>query len=157
MGKKQKRIQLNIKGISLHQESQLPVIILQSLDEKHTIPISIGPFEASAIITELENIHPPRPLTHDLFSEILIKHKFKLTSLYLYKSIKDKYYSRIYYKKNLRVYSMEVRPSDGIALIIRQGGEIVTNNSNNYWLYDMDHLSQDFLFLKKNNSDHTFM
>ena len=163
MGKTEKRIQLTIKGISLHQDSQLPVIILQSMDEKHTIPISIGPFEASAIITELENIHPPRPLTHDLFSEILTKHKFKLTSLYVYKTVKEKYYARIYYKKNLRVYSMEVRPSDGIALIIRHGGEIVTNNdvitnnSNNYWLYDSDNLSQDFLFLKNNNSDHTFM
>jgi uncharacterized protein len=163
MGKEDKRVQLTIKGISLHQESQLPVIILQSTDEKHTIPISIGPFEASAIITELENIHPPRPLTHDLFSEILTKHKFKLTSLYIYKSVKEKYYARIYYKKNLRIYSMEVRPSDGIALIIRHGGEIVTNqevitnNSNDFWLYEVDQLSHDFLFLKNNNSDHTFM
>lgn len=163
MGKSDKQTQLTIKGISLHQESQLPIIILQSSDEKYTIPISIGPFEASAIITELENIHPPRPLTHDLFSEILTKHKFKLTSLYIYKSVKEKYYARIYYKKSFRVYSMEVRPSDGIALIIRHGGEIVTNqdvinnNSNNFWLYEEDQLSQDFLFLKNNNSDHTFM
>ncbi|MBI9099012.1 MAG: bifunctional nuclease family protein [Spirochaetaceae bacterium] len=163
MGKENKLIGLTIKGISLHQESQLPVIILQSTDEKNTIPISIGPFEASAIITELENIHPPRPLTHDLFSEILLKHKFRLTSLYIYKSVKEKYYARIYYKKNLRTYSMEVRPSDGIALIIRHGGDIMTNlevisdNSNNFWLYEVDNLSQDFLFLKNNNTDHTFM
>ena len=164
MGKaSEKRIQLNIKGITLYQESQLPVIILQSLDEKNTIPISIGPFEASAIITELENIHPPRPLTHDLFSEILTKHNFKLKSLYIYKSVKNKYYARLYYRKNIRFYSMEVRPSDGIALIIRHGGEIVTNSEviknrpDNFWLYNMDPLSQDFLFLKNNNTDHTFM
>jgi bifunctional DNase/RNase len=163
MSKTEKKIQLTIKGISLHQDSQLPVVILQTLDDKHTLPISIGPFEASAIITELENIHPPRPLTHDLFSEILTKHKFKLTSLYVYKSVKDKYFARLYYKKNIRCYSMEVRPSDGIALIIRHGGEIVTNNevlinnTNNFWFQDMDHLSQDFLFLKNNSSDHTFM
>jgi len=163
MTKIDSRIELTIKGISLHQESQLPVIILQSTDEKHTIPISIGPFEASAIITELENIHPPRPLTHDLFSEILSKHKFKLTSLYIYKAVKDKYYARIYYKKNFRIYSMEVRPSDGIALIIRHGGiivtnrEVITNNSNDYYLYEEDQISRDFLFLRNNNSDHTFM
>ena len=58
---------------------------------------------------------------------------------------------------------MEVRPSDGIALIIRHGGEIVTNNeviadnSNNFWLFDVENLSQDFLFLKNNSSDRTFM
>ncbi len=159
----EKRTKLNIKGITLHQESQLPIILLQSNDEKITIPISIGPFEASAIITELENIHPPRPLTHDLFSEILLRHKFRFKSLYIYKSIKNKYYARISYKKNLRNYSMEVRPSDGIALIIRHGGEIITNNdvikniTNDYWLSDMDPLSQDFLFLRNNNSDHSFM
>lgn len=163
MDNRERKIQLFIKGISLHQDSQMPVIILQSDDEKHTLPITIGPFEASAIITELEKIHPPRPLTHDLFSEMLSKHKFKLTSLYIYKSVKDKYYSRIYYRKNLRNYSMEVRPSDGIALIIRHGGTIVTNgdviqnSANDLWLYDVDHLSGDFLFLKNNNSDRTFM
>ncbi len=164
MGKtEEKRITLVIKGITLHQETQLPIIILQCLDGKITMPISIGPFEASAIITELENIHPPRPLTHDLFSEILTKHKFKLKSLYIYKSIKNKYYARIYYKKNFRLYSMEVRPSDGIALIIRHGGIMVTNNdvinniTDNYWLFEADSLSQDFLFLNNNRTDHTFM
>lgn len=163
MAKTDIRVQLSIKGISLHHQSQLPVIILQSNDEKHTIPISIGPFEASAIITELENIHPPRPLTHDLFSEILTKHRFKLTTLYIYKSVKEKYYARIYYKKGIRTYSMEVRPSDGIALIIRHGGEMVTNeevisnNSNDFWLHEVNQPTQDFLFLKNNNTDHTFM
>lgn len=163
MYRSEKKIKLNIKGISLHQDSQLPVIILQSEDEKHTIPISIGPFEASAIITELENIHPPRPLTHDLFSEILKKHKYRLTDLYIYKSVKEKFYARIYYKKKLRSYSMEVRPSDGIALIIRHGGsiatndEVIINNTNSSWFHDKDHLSGDFLFLKNNSSDQTFM
>lgn len=163
MDNREKKVELTIKGISLHQETQMPVIILQSADGKHTLPITIGPFEASAIITELENIQPPRPLTHDLFSEMLSKHKFKLTSLYIYKSVQDKFYARIYYRRGFRNYSMEVRPSDGIALIIRHGGLIETNsdviksNASDLWLYDVDHMSGDFLFLKNNNGDHTFM
>lgn len=163
MDKREKKIQLRIKGISLHHDSQMPVVILQSLDEKHTLPITIGPFEASAIITEMENIHPPRPLTHDLFSEMLARHGFKLTNLYIYKAVQDKFFSRILYRKNFRTFSMEVRPSDGIALIIRHGGlietnsEVLKNSGNDFWLYDADQMSDDFLFLKNNNNDRTFM
>ncbi|MBB6482298.1 bifunctional nuclease family protein [Spirochaeta isovalerica] len=163
MNYKEKRVQLAVKGISLHQESQMPVIILQSADGKHTLPISIGPFEASAIITQLENIHPPRPLTHDLFSEMLIKHKFKLTSLYIYKAVQDKFYASIQYKHGLKNHNIEVRPSDGIALIIRHGGSIYVNmdilkeKADQNWIFEMDRMSEDFLFLKNNSNEHSFM
>lgn len=141
----------------------MPVIILENSDEKQNLHLSIGPFEASAIITQMENIHLPRPLTHDLFSDLLTKHKFKLTKLYIYKVVQDKYYSRIYYKRGFRSYSMEVRPSDGIALIIRHGGIIETNGEvlgssrKNLSFSEIDLMSGDFLFLKNNNGNHTFM
>ncbi|MBN2659236.1 MAG: bifunctional nuclease family protein [Spirochaetales bacterium] len=160
---REKEIQLTVKGISLHQESQMPVIILQSSDGVYTLPISIGPFEASAIITRLENIHPPRPLTHDLFSEMLTKHKFKLTSLHIYKAVQDKYFSRIHYRHGLKNHTMEVRPSDGIALIIRHGGtihvnlDILKSKSDQNWIFEVDQMSGDFLFLKNNNNEHSFM
>lgn len=163
MDYREKRIQLSVKGISLHQESQMPVIILQSADGSYTLPISIGPFEASAIITQLENIHPPRPLTHDLFSEMLTKHKFKLTSLHIYKAVQDKYFARIHYRHGFKNHSMEVRPSDGIALIIRHGGsifvssEILQSKSSQNWIFDTDQMSEDFLFLKNNSNEQTFM
>jgi bifunctional DNase/RNase len=160
---REKNIQLSVKGISLHHESQMPFIILQSIDGKYTLPISIGPFEASAIITKLENIQTPRPLTHDLFSEMLIKHKIKLKSLYIYKAVEDRYYARIFYRHGLKNHSTELRPSDGIALIIRHGGsifvtrEILKQKENQNWIYEMDQQAEDFLFLKNNSSELTFM
>lgn len=163
MVKKDKNIQLSVKGISLHHETQMPFIILQSIDNKYTLPISIGPFEASAIITKLENIHTPRPLTHDLFSDMLLKHKFKLKSLHIYNAIEDKYYAKIFYSHGLKKFSTELRPSDGIALIIRHGGsisikkEILEQKENQNWIYEIDQQAEDFLFLKNNSSELTFM
>jgi len=163
MDHREKRIELTVKGISLHQDSQMPVIILQSSDGRYTLPITIGPFEASAIITQLENIRPPRPLTHDLFSQMLQKHKFKLTSLHIYKAVQDKYFAKIFYRHGFKNHSMEVRPSDGIALIIRHGGsifvssEIMKDKNDLSWIYEVDHMTGDFLFLKNNNSERSFM
>lgn len=113
-------IKLDIKGIALDRETELPIIVLQSSDNKHVLPMPIGPFEASAIIIEIEGVHPPRPLTHDLLSEFFRRHKFKICRLVIYDIFEENIMARIYYKKGLRTYTMEVRPSDGIAMAIRE-------------------------------------
>ena len=70
---KENMIKFTIKGIALDEETQMPIVILQSSETSRTIPLWIGPFEASAIIIEIEGVRPPRPLTHDLLSEFFFK------------------------------------------------------------------------------------
>ncbi len=111
--------EFTIKGIALDGINGMPTIILQSADTGSILPLRIGPFEASAIIIEIENVHPPRPMTHDLLSEFFIRHNFRLKNLIIYKKMEDDYLAKIEYTKGLRHYKMEVRPSDGIALAIR--------------------------------------
>ena len=43
------------------------------MEGKRRIPIVIGGFEAQAIVIKLENLEPPRPLTHDLFKNFADK------------------------------------------------------------------------------------
>jgi len=116
---KENMLQFTIKGIALDEESQMPIIILQSKETNRTIPLWIGPFEASAIIIEIEEVKPPRPLTHDLLSEFLLKHHYKLKYFYIYDFIDDSHIAKIVYKKGFKSYSLEIRPSDGIALALR--------------------------------------
>jgi bifunctional DNase/RNase len=114
-------IQLHIKEILLEENSGEPHIILSTSDDSHSLPIDIGPSEANAIIIALEGIKPPRPLTHDLIIRFLTRHGFKIESLEIYAYIENKYYSRLWYKKGFKNYSMEMRPSDGLALVVRLG------------------------------------
>ncbi len=125
----EKMLDFNVKGIALDEESQLPVVILEDVHRSEVFPLFIGPFEASAIIIEIEGVHPPRPLTHDLFSEIFRRHHFQLVSVEIYGRLEDKYLARINYKTRLSSHTMEVRPSDGIALALRLGGRILVKES----------------------------
>jgi len=66
----ERMIEVNVNGIFLTQ-SQASGIILKEKNGERTLPIVIGEYEAQSIALGLENIKPPRPITHDLTLSIL--------------------------------------------------------------------------------------
>jgi bifunctional DNase/RNase len=112
-------IRLHIKGILLDENTCEPEVILSTEDELNSFSINIGPAEANAIIVALEEIKTPRPLMHDVFIRFLSQHGFKIESLEIYALVENNYFSRLWYKKGLKRYQMEIRPSDGLALAVR--------------------------------------
>ncbi len=153
-------IQFTIKGIALDEESQMPIVILQSSETSRIIPLWIGPFEASAIIIEIEGVRPPRPLTHDLLSEFLSKHHYTLKYVYIYDFIDDSHIARIVYKKGLRTFSLEIRPSDGIALALRLNSPIYASQkvagaaySDKKILEKIDNYQSEMLFFNNETID----
>ncbi len=148
------KIRLNVSGIALDEKSELPIVILKDESTSRVLPIPIGPFEASAIIIEIEGVHPPRPLTHDLLAGFIEKHHFKMLDLYIYNVIDEKHFANIEYKKGFRKYSLNVRPSDGIALAIRLNAPIYSNLnvmqkafSKSAILTDINSYSNEILYL----------
>ena len=111
--------EFTIKGIALEEESQLPIVILHNKEKNLLLPIHVGPFEASAIIVEMEGVRPPRPLTHDLLAQLFQKHRLRLLYVEIYGRLEDRHLARINYRSVFSRHSMEVRPSDGLALAIR--------------------------------------
>ncbi len=114
-------IRLHIKDILLDQATGEPQVILETEGNSFCFPLSIGPSEANAILVALEGIKAPRPLTHDLIVRFFSRHGFKIEYLEIYAIIENKYYARIWYKKGFKRYNMEIRPSDGLALVVRLG------------------------------------
>ena len=64
-----------VNGLALDPLTKMPIILLKVRDSHDTLPIWIGLHEAQAIAIVLENIEPPRPMTHDLLKNI-IDHAF---------------------------------------------------------------------------------
>src|SRR2546430_15700432 len=64
-------VEMKVRGLALDPLSNLPIIILRDDEEKRSLPIWIGIYEANAIALELEKIETPRPMTHDLIKSIL--------------------------------------------------------------------------------------
>ena len=65
------QIEMTIKGLMVDPITNMPIIILRDDDDKRSLPIWVGIFEANAIALELEKIPTPRPMTHDLIKNIL--------------------------------------------------------------------------------------
>ncbi len=110
-------------GLSLQKESQMPLILLVD-DANRLFSLPVGPFEANSIIVEAEGIKVPRPLTHDLFVAFLKRHGFKIKYMEIYGVEEEKFLARVIYRKGIMSFSMDIRPSDGIALAIRLGFSI---------------------------------
>lgn len=80
---------LIIRGISYSQtQSGAYALLLEHEETNVKLPVVIGNFEAQSISLGLEkDIHPPRPLTHDLFSKFVGSANFTLTSVIIYQII----------------------------------------------------------------------
>ena len=62
------RIKMRVMGISYNKiHNDAYALILAQENGPYRIPVIIGSAEAQAIAIKMENIIPPRPLTHDLF------------------------------------------------------------------------------------------
>jgi hypothetical protein len=118
-------VEFVVRGIALEKESQMPLALLQEKGGETILPLWLGPSEASSIIVEMEGVQPPRLLTHDLLAFLFNRHGYRMKKLEIYGDVDEKYFSRLHYTKGFRRYSVEVRPSDGIALALRLGAPIL--------------------------------
>ena len=106
-----------------------PIVILEERRTERRLQVKVGPFEASAIILELEGISSPRPHTHDLLAEIFQEGGFSLDKVELFGDSAECLQAKLSYSKNLHSYEKEVRPSDALALALRLEAPILASSS----------------------------
>lgn len=106
-----------------------PMVLLRESDGRHRLlPIYIGSPEASAIHYALEGVVPPRPLTHDLFLDVLGELDTTLTSVVV-TEIRDRtYYAELHLVTPSGEKVVSARPSDAIALAVRCGAPLFASN-----------------------------
>ena len=115
-----KKIKLSVLGISYSQtQSGAYALVLSEDDGDRRLPIIIGGFEAQAIVIKLENLNPPRPLTHDLFKNFSELMKADLKEVFIHKLEEGVFYSQLIIKKDGKEIIMDSRTSDAVALALR--------------------------------------
>lgn len=92
-------------------------------------PIVIGSFEAQAIAIALEQIHPSRPLTHDLFNNFMTTFDIELAEALIYRLEEGIFYAKLICRKDGELVEIDSRSSDAIALALRMGSPIYTYES----------------------------
>lgn len=115
-----KRVKLKVTGISYSQtQSGAYALILNEENGDRRIPIIIGGFEAQAIVIKLENLDPPRPLTHDLFKKFADEFSISVIEVMIYKLEEGVFFSKLVCNNGVKEYSIDSRTSDAVALALR--------------------------------------
>ncbi|MFC1560226.1 bifunctional nuclease family protein [Candidatus Margulisiibacteriota bacterium] len=113
-------IQMEIGGLGFDPRNLSPLVLLRDSEEMNFLPIWIGIFEAASIAMELQGVHPPRPMTHDLLKSTIGKFKAKVSKIIINDVKEGTFFANIELEsKDGKKIVIDSRPSDAIALAVR--------------------------------------
>ena len=103
-----------------------PVVLLRELASGKVVPIWVGVAEARAIALALHGVEPPRPMTHDLMSDLITRLGAKLVEVWVHEIRGDTYHGRLQLEVSGsgEALLIDTRPSDALALALRTGAPI---------------------------------
>jgi len=113
-----------IYGVSFDMVGKQPIVLLKTSDGNKFLPIWIGHPEAAAILVKLQNAATPRPMTHDLVTDVLGHLEAEVISVTVTELRENTFYARITIQQNGSEIEVDSRPSDAIALAVRSGAKI---------------------------------
>jgi len=108
-----------IYGVSFDLVGKQPIVLLKTADGNKFLPIWIGHPEAAAILMKLQSQAPPRPMTHDLLSDVLEQLEAQVVRITVTELRENTFYAQITVQQDGREIEIDSRPSDAIALAIR--------------------------------------
>jgi bifunctional DNase/RNase len=78
-----------------------------------------------------KDIHPPRPLTHDLFTKFIVSANYELVSVIIYQIVDGVFFSNINFKNKAtdEELILDARTSDAVAMAVRFDAPIFTNTA----------------------------
>ena len=116
------KIELEIVALS-HSitQSNSYAVDLGEVNGTRRLPIVIGGFEAQAIAVALENMHPARPLTHDLMKNLMTSFDIQLQEVYICDLQEGIFYSKLVCYTANDTIEIDSRTSDALALAVRFG------------------------------------
>lgn len=115
---------LNAAIWTIAKTSRGNVVLLRPGDLEVAIPVFIGSLELHSILIAKEGISLPRPLTHDLFLNLMRRVNLSLQRTEIYELKNDTFYARLILTgkdfPETAPLVLDSRPSDAIALAIRK-------------------------------------
>ena len=116
--------EMTLYGVSFEPIGKQPIVLLKTADEDKFLPIWIGHPEAAAILMKLQGASPPRPMTHDLLTDVVSELQGEVVKVTVTEMRENTYFARITIVQNGREVEIDSRPSDAIALAVRCDAQI---------------------------------
>ncbi|GIV08358.1 MAG: hypothetical protein KatS3mg019_0449 [Fimbriimonadales bacterium] len=116
-----RELEVRVMGVYERIEHGQPRALLVQLRDNYgrVVPIVIGPFEAHAIVSALNEDTPPRPMTHDLIRNILTRMGVSIDRVLIDDLWQGTFYAKLYLLHGDEEIEIDARPSDAIALAVR--------------------------------------
>jgi bifunctional DNase/RNase len=111
--------QMAVYGVSFDLVGKQPIVLLKTVEGNRFLPIWIGHPEAAAILMKLQNAATPRPMTHDLVTEILMQLDAQVVSVAVTELRESTFYAQVTIRQDGSEIEVDSRPSDAIALAVR--------------------------------------
>ena len=115
---------MQIYGVSFDMVGKQPIVLLKTVDGNKFLPIWIGHPEAAAILMKLQGASTPRPMTHDLLSDVLEQLDAKCERVSVTELRDNTFYASITVSINGSEMEIDSRPSDALALAVRVSAPI---------------------------------
>ena len=135
-------IEMKLGGLGFDPKNMSPIVLLRDNEERNFLPIWIGMFEAAAIAMELQNFKAPRPMTHDLITDIINKMGGAVHKIIINEILDNTFYAIIEIKLKViteneidkaveekDLIKIDARPSDAVAIAVRTNAPIFVSEA----------------------------
>ncbi len=128
-------VEMQLADVRVSLPTQAPVVMLQEVGgARRILFIFIGNPEADAIVKAMRGSVPPRPLTHDLFRDVLEAlgarlERVVVTELRIDEEGNGTFYAELHLSVGDARHVVSARPSDAIALAARTGSHIFASDA----------------------------
>ena len=127
-------IPVRVQTLIMAQDSSPSILVLCSTEveteaDPRFIPIWIGLPEAAQIGLALEDVRLPRPLTHDLYLDTITNLDAYVDHVIITNVKASTFYATLTLRHHGRLIELDARPSDAIALALKQDADIFVTES----------------------------
>lgn len=114
-------IKVELARIMISETSDHQIIVLKESQGQRSFPIVIGLHEAWAIDRAVKGIPTPRPLTHDLITNVIERLGAGLSQIVINDLRNNTFYAKLMVLRDDKgVVEIDSRPSDAIAIAMQR-------------------------------------
>ena len=121
---------MEVVGVRVEMPSSSPIALLREVGgTQRVLPIFIGAPEATAIALALDDVVTPRPMTHDLMTNVIEELGANLDHVSVTDLRDGVFYAELHLATGVGPHTISSRPADAIALAVRTGSPIYAAES----------------------------
>jgi hypothetical protein len=112
-------VEVTIDSIRVSLMNQQRIIILREVDAERYLAIWVGVYEAEHLTMALQEVEVSRPLTYDLFKNVLQSLQARIVRVEVVSLREETFFGNIVMEAGGQEFNIDSRPSDALNLAIR--------------------------------------